>query len=165
MAFFCFSGTLGVRFMTIKEQINQDLKAAMLAGDKVLVTTLRGLKSAILYVEVAEGNREAGLSDETVISLLQKEAKKRHESADLYKKGGNSASAEAEEAEYQVIQKYLPAQLLEEEIQKLVSEQAEKLQITSMQQMGRLIGAVKQASGGAADGSLIAKMVKEYLSA
>ena len=150
--------------MTIKEQIERDLKMAMLAGDKTLVTTLRGLKSAILYIEVAEGSRDSGLSDEVVTSLLQKEAKKRQESAEMYRKGKSAPKAEAEDAEYQVIQKYLPTQLTEAEVKSIVEQQADVLDIHSLQQMGQLIGAVKQASKGAADGALIARLTKEYLS-
>jgi uncharacterized protein len=89
--------------MTIKEQIDRDLKAAMLGGDKVLTTTLRGLKSAILYAEVASNQREAGLPDNEIVNLLGKEAKKRQESADLYRQGGNNEKAEAELAEKSVI--------------------------------------------------------------
>jgi uncharacterized protein YqeY len=149
--------------MTIKQQIEADLKQAMLAGDKTLVTTLRGLKSAILYVEVAEGSRDSGLAEPTVIALLQKEAKKRQESAEIIHKGGNEEKATADVQEKVVIQKYLPTQLSEDEVKKLVTEQAEKLGIASPQQMGQLIGAVKQASSGAADGALIARLAKEYL--
>ncbi len=85
--------------MGLKQQIDADLKTAMLAGDKVLVTTLRGLKSVILNVEVAEGSRETGLADDKIISLLQKEAKKRQESADLYLQGGSVERQQAELAE------------------------------------------------------------------
>lgn len=149
--------------MSIKEQIEKDLKVAMLAGDKVLVTTLRGLKSTILYAEVASSKREVGISEDETIALLQKEAKKRKESADLYRQGGNSASAEAEDMESKVIAKYLPAQLGEDEIKTIVAELAEKHEIDSLQQMGQLIGLVKQQAGGASDGAVIAKLVKEYL--
>lgn len=150
--------------MTIKEQINQDLKTAMLAGDKVLVTTLRGLKSSILYAEVASGDREAGIPDEQVIALLQKEAKKRQESADLYRAGGNQEKAASEDVEKQVIAKYLPAQLSEDEVKTLISKKAQELNLTTVQQMGQLIGAVKSASGGAVDGAMVARLAKEHLS-
>ena len=135
----------------------------MLAGDKTLVTTLRGLKSAILYAEVASGSRDSGLPEPEVTNLLQKEAKKRQESATMYRQGDNIVKAEAEEVEKAIIQKYLPAQLTEEEITTLVKESAEKQNLTTPQQMGQLIGAVKQASQGAADGALIARLAKEYL--
>jgi hypothetical protein len=150
--------------MSIKDQINEDLKTAMLAGEKELVTTLRGLKSAILYAEVADGVREGGLDEQAEIALLQKEAKKRQESAEMYAQGGNDEKAAAEEAEKLIIQKYLPQQLTEAEVQQLVEEEAAKMPGVSIQQMGQLIGAVKKASNGAADGALIARLTKEYLS-
>lgn len=149
--------------MTIKEQIDADIKQAMLGGNKTLVTTLRGIKSAILYAEVAEGSRESGLNEEAIIALLQKEAKKRHESAELYKQGGNNEKAAAEEAEKEVIAKYLPAQMDEAEVAEIVKAQAEALSISDTRQMGQLIGAVKKEAGAAADGSVIARLVKEYL--
>lgn len=136
----------------------------MLAGDKVLVTTLRGLKSSILYAEVASGDREAGIPDEQVIALLQKEAKKRQESADLYRAGGNQEKAASEDVEKQVIAKYLPAQLSEDEVKTLISKKAQELNLTTVQQMGQLIGAVKSASGGAVDGAMVARLAKEHLS-
>lgn len=149
--------------MTIKEQIDADIKQAMLGGNKTLVTTLRGIKSAILYAEVAEGSRESGLNEEAIIALLQKEAKKRHESAELYKQGGNNEKAAAEEAEKEVIAKYLPAHMDEAEVAEIVKAQAEALSISDTRQMGQLIGAVKKEAGAAADGSVIARLVKEYL--
>lgn len=150
--------------MSIKERIDQDLKKAMLAGDKTLVTTLRGLKSVILYAEVAGGNRETGLDDETVTALLQKEAKKRQESADLYIQGGSSDKAKAELDEKKVIEEYLPAQLDEAAVRQLVQSAMSKLGATSMAQMGQVIGAVKQEAGATVDGSLVARIAKELLS-
>jgi uncharacterized protein len=149
--------------MSLKERIDQDLKAAMLGGDKVLATTLRGIKSAILYVEVAEGKRDEGLSDDAIISILQKEAKKRQESADLYAQGGNNEKQAAELAEKKVIEQYLPQQLSEEEIVAIVEQIIAESGATSMQAMGQVIGAVKQKTGASADGALIAKIVRERL--
>lgn len=149
--------------MTVKEQIDKDLKTAMLAGDKPMATTLRGLKSAILYVEVAQNARETGLSEETVITLLQKEAKKRQESADMYMQGGSNDRAETELAEKAVIEKYLPEQLDDEEIKKIVTQAIAELG-SDPQSMGKIIGFVKQKIGGAADGATIARLVKESLS-
>ncbi len=148
--------------MNLKQQIDQDLKQAMLAGDKVLVTTLRGLKSAILYAEVAEGRRDEGIDEQKLISLLQKEAKKRQESADLYGQGGNTEKQEAELTEKKVIEKYLPAQLTEEEVVVLVDEAVAELG-NDKQKMGQIIGLVRQKSSGNADGGMIARFVKERL--
>lgn len=149
--------------MTIKETIEHDIKQAMLAGEKTLVTTLRGLKSAILYAEVSSSARDTGLSDEVVTELLQKESKKRRESAALYRQGGNEEKAAAEEQEIEVIAKYLPEQLSEDKVRQLVEQKAAELSVTTLQQMGQLIAAVKQSTGSTADGALIARIVKEYL--
>lgn len=150
--------------MTIKDQIDNDIKTAMLAGEKAQVTILRGLKSAILYAEVAKGARDTGLDESEVITLLQKEAKKRQESAELFRQGGNLDKANDEELEKKVIETYLPAQLSESEIKALVDQEAMKIDNLTVQQMGQLIGAVKKASGGNADGALVAKLVREKLS-
>ena len=149
--------------MSIKNQIDKDLKQAMLAGDKTLVTTLRGVKSAILYAEVSDNARDSGLTDDKIITILQKEAKKRQESADLYGKGGNLEKQEAELAEKEIINQYLPEQLSEVEIVKLVDESINKAG-NDQQKMGQIIGMVKSESGGNADGALVAKIVKERLS-
>jgi uncharacterized protein YqeY len=150
--------------MTIKEQLDADVKQAMLAGDKTLVMTLRGLKSAILNVEVAEGIRESGLPDERVIDLFAKESKKRQESADLYKRGGDEARAQAELDEKTVIEKYLPQQLSDEELSGIIDEVIKTAGVSGPQAMGQVIGQVKGKTAGAADGARIAALVKERLS-
>ncbi|MCA9344437.1 GatB/YqeY domain-containing protein [Candidatus Saccharibacteria bacterium] len=150
--------------MKIKKQLEADLKTAMLAGEKNKVTTLRGLKSSILNAEVAEGSREAGLSEEKIISVFSKEAKKRQEAADLYTQAGNNEKAQQELVEKQIIAGYLPKQMSEAEIQELVTKAANENNLTEPKQMGQLIAAVKQESKGAADGSVIARFAKEQLS-
>jgi len=147
----------------LKARIDQDLKSALLAGDKVLVTTLRGLKSVILYAEVAKGVRDEGLADDEIIPLLSKEAKKRQESADLYKQGGNEEKAAAELTEKAVIEAYLPQQLSDEELKKLVDDTVAELGVSGLSAMGQVIGAIKQKTAGQADGARIAQLVKERL--
>lgn len=150
--------------MSIKEQLDVDIKTAMLSGDKVLVTTLRGLKSAILYAEVAAGNRESGgLSDAAIIDLFSKESKKRQESADLYRQGGNLEKATAEEAEKSVIEQYLPAQLTDTELEAVVKRIIAELGVSGPQAMGQVIAKVKAETAGQADGGRIAQIVKGSL--
>jgi len=146
--------------MGLKQQIDTDLKTAMLAGDKTLVITLRGLKSVILYEEVAKNARENGLSDNEITQLLAKEAKKRQESADLFFKGGDKVRQKAELDEKAIIENYLPKQLTEPEIIKLIDEAMAKLG-NSSKNMGQIIGQVKQTAGASADGAIIARLVKE----
>lgn len=149
--------------MTIKEQIENDIKQAMLAGDKTLTTTLRTVKSAALNLEVANGSREQGLSDAEFIDLLTKEAKRRQESADMYTQGGSPERAEAELAEKAVIEKYLPTQLSDEELNSLVNDVIKELGVSGPQAMGQVIGEVKKRSAGQADGGRIAHLTKEQL--
>jgi len=147
----------------LKQRIDQDLKQALLGGDKVLATTLRGLKSVILYAEVAQNMRAEGLPDDQIITLLAKEAKKRQESADLYQQGGNAERATAELTEKAVIERYLPAQLSDQELSAIIDEIIAEVGATGPQAMGQVIAGVKQKSNGQADGSRIATMVKERL--
>src|ERR1700690_188304 len=106
----------------LEERIDQDIKTALLAGEKTTATTLRGLKAVLLNVKVATGKRDSGLSDEEVLPILAKEAKKRQESAELYVQGGNQERADAELAEKSLIEGYLPAQLSESELKAIIEE-------------------------------------------
>jgi uncharacterized protein YqeY len=147
----------------LKQQIDADLKQAMLSGDKVLTTTLRGIKSAILYAEVAASKRDDGLTDDEIVLLLTKEAKKRQESADLYARGGNDASAQAELMEREVIARYLPAQLSDGELRELVEAAIATTGAVGQQDMGKVMSIVKQQAGASADGARVAMIVKEKL--
>ena len=147
----------------LKQQIEQDLKEALLGGQKDRATTLRGLKSVILYAEVAAGSREQGLSDEQIVQLFAKEAKKRQESADLFRQGGNQEKAAAELTEKKVIEAYLPSQLSDEELSGIVDKVIEDLGVSGSGAMGQVIGVVKQKTAGQADGGRIAQIVKERL--
>lgn len=147
----------------LEQRIEQDIKTALLGGDALRVTTLRNMKSALLYVKVAEGKRDTGLTDEEVLPVLGKEAKKRQESADLYLQGGDQTRADQELAEKKIIEEYLPAQLSEDEISKIVDEVIASSGASGMAAMGQVMGQVKAKTGAAADGSLIAKLVKERL--
>lgn len=147
----------------LKQRIEQDLKSAMLAGNKQLVSTLRVIKSAILYVEVAKNARNTGLSEQEITQILSKESKKRQESADLYARGGNQGRADAELEEKTIIDAYLPKQLQLSEVEMLIDEAITEVGANDKQAMGQVISLVKQRSLGAADSALIAKLVKEKL--
>lgn len=147
----------------MQEQIDQDLKQALLSGDKAKTETLRGLKSALLNEAIAQNARDTGLSDEQIQKVLAKESKKRQEAADLYKQGGSEERAGAELAEKAIIDAYLPEQMSEEQIAKIVDEEVDKTDSPTMQDMGRIIGAVRSRAGGQADGALIARLVKDKL--
>jgi uncharacterized protein YqeY len=147
----------------VQERIDKDLKEALLAGDKAKAETLRGLKSALLNEAIATGARDTGLSDDTIQKILARESKKRQEAADLYKQGGADDRASKERSEKTIIDAYLPEQISEAEVAKLVDEEAAKVPDATMQNMGQIIGAVRVRTGGSADGALIARLVKEKL--
>jgi uncharacterized protein YqeY len=148
----------------MQDKIDSDLKAALLAGDKTKTETLRTIKSALLNEAIAQNARDTGLSDEQIQKVLARESKKRQEAADLYQKGGSADRASAELAEKTVIDAYLPEQLSEAEVAKIVDDEVAKAGSPTMQDMGRIIGAVRAKAGGTADGALIARLVKEKLS-
>lgn len=145
----------------IEDKIDQDLKAAMIARDSLKVDTLRGIKSVFLYAKVTGGTRDQKLTDQQAITLLAKESKKRQESADLYKQGGGTQQADKELKEKDIIDSYLPKQLSTDELKKVIDEV-----ISSSPEnlnMGQVIGMVREKTAGTADGSEIARLVKERL--
>jgi len=147
----------------LEQKLEQDLKTAMLAGDSERVMTLRNMKSALLNVKVASGKRETGLSDDEVLPILSKEAKKRQESADFYVQGGSQDRADKELSEKSIIEEYLPKQLSTEEITAIVEEVIAALGVSGPSAMGQVMGQVKAKTGSTADGSIVAKIVKEKL--
>lgn len=147
----------------LEQKIEDDIKTALLAGESQKVTTLRGLKSALLNLKVAEGKRDSGLEDDEVLAVLAKESKKRQESAELYKQGGDSEREQAELAEKAIIDEYLPAKLSEEEVTALVEEAIAASGASGPQAMGQVIGVVRGKAGASADGAMIARITKEKL--
>lgn len=147
----------------LEQKIEEDIKTALLSGDSQRVSTLRGLKSTLLNAKIATGKRDSGLSDDEVLAQLSKQAKQRQESADMYVQGGDQARADKELSEKAIIESYLPAQLSEEDIVKMIDEVIKEIGATGLQAMGQVIGRVKQKAGAAADGAVVARLTKEKL--
>jgi len=147
----------------LEEKLEKDIKSSLLSGNSFRTTTLRGLKANLLNLKVATGKRETGLSDDEVIEVFVKEAKKRQESADLYRQGGDSTRTEAELNEKKIIEEYLPKQLSEEEISEVVDKVIVDTGASTMADMGKVIGQVKAQLGATAEGSIVAKLAKEKL--
>ena len=150
--------------MALKSQLENDLKTALLGGDRFRTDVLRGLKAVILNEEVAQGKRDEGLSDAVIEQLIAREVKKRVDSAEQYTAAGRPELVVAEQAEAKVLEAYLPEQLSEDDIKKTVDETIAALGASGPQAMGQVIGAVKGKLGNAADGGTIARLVKEALS-
>lgn len=150
--------------MALAETIQNDLKAALLGGDRFKADVLRSLKAAILNEEVATGKRDEGLADSDVEKIIAKEVKKRAESVRMYETGGRPELAENEKLESSVLEQYLPKQLSEAEVIAIVEQTIEEMGAVGMQSMGLVIKAVKEKVGNTADGALIANTVKTKLS-
>ncbi len=150
----------------LKDKLNADLKAAMIARETEKVDVLKGLKSAILYAEVETGKRDKGLSDEEILAVFKKESKKRQDSIDMYIKGGSQESADKETWEKTIIDSYLPEKMSEDELNKLIDSEIEILGLEKVapQDMGKIIGSIKSKTGAEVDGSTLARLVKERIS-
>lgn len=149
--------------MALKDAIQEDMKTALLGGNRLVGDTLRNLKAAILDVEVARGKRDEGLSDSEIEEIIAREVKKRKESIAVYEENGRPELAEVEQSELDILSKYLPDQLDDSELTEIVDAVINDLGADGPQMMGQVIGAVKQKVGLSADGALIAKIVKEKL--
>lgn len=149
--------------MALKQRIDNDLKAALLGGDRFVTETLRGLKAAVLNEEVAQNKRDAGLDDTSIEQIIAKEVKKRNESAALYEQNMREDSAADERREADILMQYLPKQLSEAELKTIVDAKVAEVGATDVKMMGQVIGAVKKDVGTSADGAMIAKLVKEAL--
>lgn len=143
----------------LKEQINADLKTAMLARNAFETTVLRGLKASILDEEVKLGKREEGLGNSEIETLVAREVKKRKEAASLL----DEERAENELKEAEILSKYLPEMASEDEIRTAVKAEISAMGEVSVKQMGAIIGKIKAKFGNSADGAVLAKIVKEEL--
>lgn len=149
--------------MPLKQTIQDDLKAALLSGDRFTGDTLRNLKAAILNEEVAQGKRDPGLEDQEIEKVIAREVKKRGESATLYEQNSRPELAEIENREAEVLRRYLPEQLSEDKLREIITETIARLGASGPQAMGQVIGAVKKDVGTSADGATLARIVKELL--
>ena len=149
--------------MSLQEKVMTEIKAAMKAKDSVALESLRAIKSAILITQTDKG-ADSELSEEDEIKLIQKLVKQRKDSASIFNEQGRSDLAEPELAQVAVIEKFLPAQLTEEEIEKVVVKTITTMKASGMQDMGKVMGAVSKELAGQADGKTISTIVKNKLS-
>lgn len=151
--------------MALKAQLDNDIKTALLGGDRFRGEVLKNLKAAILNEEVAQRKREEGLEDSAIEALIVREVKKRVDSAQQYEAAGRPELAETENAELKVLEEYLPEQASEADIQKVIDETIVAMGVSGPQAMGQVIGAVKGKLGNSADGGTVARLVKQALGA
>lgn len=151
--------------MSLYETILADLKKAMLAKDKDRTQVLRSIKAALLEKEISERKGgEAKLSEEQVVQVLMKAAKQRKDSISQFSDAGRDDLVATEQKELEVIESYLPKMMSEKEISDIVDSVIVSVGATSLQDMGKIMGAVMPKVKGKADGALVNKIVKEKLS-
>lgn len=148
--------------MSLKTTIDNDIKKAMLARSKEELEALRSIKSMILLAETEKGT-VTEISSETESRLLMKAAKQRKESAEIFKKEGRQDLAQRENAQLEVINRYLPKQMSETEIANALRGIIANVGAKGPQDMGKVMGAATKSLAGRADGKVISEIVKKLL--
>jgi len=150
--------------MSLIELITEEIKNAMKAKDKVSLEALRGIKKELLEASTAKG-AEGEVGEDAGVKILQKMVKQRKDAAAIFVAQGRDDLAENENAEIEVISRFLPEQITGEELEKLVAAIVEKSGAQSVKEMGKVMGLASKELGGKADGKEIADLVKKLLSA
>ncbi|MDW8436420.1 MAG: GatB/YqeY domain-containing protein [Chloroherpetonaceae bacterium] len=152
--------------MTLKERINEEIKAAMKSGDKTRLETVRDIKKHIIEKETAEKRAQRGeLTPEEELEVLTAMAKRRRDSIEEFEKAGRTDLAEKEKAELAVIQEFLPKQLSEEEIKEVLKRIIAEVGAATQKDVGKVMGVAMKELKGKAEGSAVQKLVKELLPA
>jgi uncharacterized protein YqeY len=148
--------------MSLSDQINEDIKSAMLAKEKDKLEALRAIKSALLLMKSQEG-RKSEISEEEDVKLLQKLVKQRKETADIYLSQHREDLADVELFQASVIENYLPAQISEEELKGIIASIISETGATSVKDMGKVMGLASARLAGKADNKTISTIVKNML--
>jgi uncharacterized protein YqeY len=148
--------------MGIKEQLQSDLTEAIRSRNEIISGTIRMVLTSIRNEEVS-GKEERTLADAEIITVLTREAKKRREAAEAFADAGRADKAELEKAEGEVIAKYLPAQMSEDDVKKLVAAAIAQSGAAGPGDMGKVMGILKPQVAGKADGGLVSGLVKAAL--
>ncbi len=145
--------------MNIEETINADIKTAMLAKDSKKLEALRAVKSVLLLLKTSQ----EGLTEDSANKALQKEVKKRKESAEIYKTQNRADLEEVENFQANVIESYLPKQLSEDEIKTELVKLIAQLGVTNPAEMGKVMGAANKLFAGKADNKIVSTLIKQLL--
>ncbi len=150
--------------MSLEAKVQDEMKAAMRAKDKVKLEVLRAIKSAILLAKTEVGGAD-GLNEDGEIALLQRLKKQRVEAANIFREQNREDLAEPEEAQAAIIEEFLPAQLSEEELKAALSEIISQVGASGPQDMGKVMGVATKQLAGKADGKAISVAVRGLLTA
>jgi uncharacterized protein YqeY len=148
--------------MSLELTVNENMKKAMLAKDEVGLRSLRAIKAAVLLAKTAEG-AATNLTEEAETKLLQKLVKQRKDSLEIFERQNRMDLAQKEKEELDVIERFLPKQMSEEEIKTVVSSIIKESGVTNISGLGQVMGLATKQLAGKADGKLISTIVKELL--
>jgi len=149
--------------MRLADQIQDDLKEALKTKDEIKISTLRMLIAAIKNFEISKGKAGYKASDEEIVGVIQKEVKQRKESMEQYKAGNRQDLVDKESKELEILAKYLPAQMSEENVEKIVREKIQEVGAVSSADVGKVMGVLSQELKGKADLGLVSAIVKRSL--
>ncbi len=149
--------------MDLENKITEELKLAMKSKDKLVLTALRAIKSELVIAKTNAGQKKV-INNEIELKILQKLVKQRKESSKIYLKKGRNELAETELKEAEIIQRFLPKQLTNDEIEFEVKNQIKNINAKSLKDMGAVMSAVTKKLAGAADGKTISEIVRKHLS-
>lgn len=146
-----------------KQKLQEELKESMLAKDELKTSVLRLLLSAINYYEIQKGGAGYSANEEDILSVIQQQVKQRQDSIEQFKNAGRQELADKEQKELEILQKYLPEQMNEEEAKSIVQQTISELGATSIQDMGKVMGALNAKLKGKADMGMVSQIVKSSL--
>lgn len=146
--------------MSLKEKLQQDWKDALKTGDKFKANIISMARAAVLQIEKTDGEK---LDDSKVIDVLSKEIKQRREALVEFEKGNRQDLVDKANNEIKILMNYLPQQLTEDEIKNIISDVVKEVGANGMKDMGKVMKSVTPKTKGRADGSLVSKLVKEFL--
>ena len=149
--------------MKLENKISHEIKEAMRAKDNLRLETLRSIKSGIILIKTKSSEKK-DLTENDEINLLQKLVKQRRESANIFKSQKRNDLANSEEAQLKIIQEFLPKQIEDLELEKIINDIILKFNAKSMKDMGKVMGSVNKIVAGRADSKKIAEIVKQNLS-
>ncbi len=147
----------------LKAKIDKDFKLALLERDQLRINVLSGLRATILDEEIAQHKRQEGLADQSIEGLIIKEIKKRKESGDIYEKANRLELAKVERAEASFLEKYLPEQLDDVALEKIINEIINSFNDVTLKNMGQIISIVKTRVGNSVEPQRLAQLVKNKI--
>jgi len=147
-----------------KQKLQEELKQAMLAKDELKTSVLRLLLSSINYYEIEKGKAGYEATDEDILTVIQREIKQRKDSIEHFESAGRQELVDKETKELEILQSYMPEQMGEEEVKNIVEQTISEVGAASIQEMGKVMGALTPKLKGKADMGMVSKLVKESLS-